>query len=308
MVRAVEIAVAQLAPTTETLWVSAFDTLWDGEVPPEARRRIFEILATTPAKTIITECHPNSVRPAAVAECVKQLEGHVFGLELGVETMDEFTRYASVNKPFSNELLERSVRCIRELGALPWANLIVGLPFLDTQEVVEGAAWSIGEALRLGFGRVVLFPNHVKEYTVAHLLAAANRYSPPDLWVMRDVIARVPADTMHNIYFAWLDPRPHPGAPRVVYEPDASSTVDLRHALECFNRSRDYVAIQKALALPWSRPRTTDKRLPLVDRLLSQYRWLSEDHGEAGWWARHGEEVRAEVELGYSSSYMASLT
>jgi radical SAM enzyme (TIGR01210 family) len=300
MVRAVELAAAELLPTTEVLWVSAFDSLHEREVPAEARRRIFEILATTPARTILTEAHPASVRPAALAECVELLQGRTLGVQLGVETMDEFVRYACVNKPFSNSTLERAVRTLHAAGATAWANLIVGIPFLSRHEVVSGTVKSIRDTAAFGFDQIVLFPNHVKEHTVAHIMATAGRYQPPDLWVMRDVLAGVPGDLNDRVYLAWLELKPHPGAPRTAFAQDRAATAKLRELLHKFNTGRDRDALRAAIELPDDRPATPDPSLNLVERLISEYQWLADQHWELGWWEKHAAEVKAELEAGYA--------
>lgn len=296
MVRAVEVALASLAPTTQTLWVSAFNTLQDREVPPDARRRIFELLATSPARTIITETHPASVRASVVAECVKALGDRKFGVELGVETMDEFVRYACVNKPFTNATLRRAVTIVHDAGAQAWANLIVGIPFLSRDEVIAGTADSIAAAVRMGFDHLVLFPNHVKEHTVAEILARGGRYSPPDLWTMRDVLAATPQELLDRVHLAWLDLKPHPGAPTVQFEPDPTVTVRLHRLLERFNLLRDTEALQEAMSLPSPVP-PGEKSIDgdLFERLIADYQWLAQTHGEAGWWDKFGTEVTAEL-------------
>lgn len=296
MVRAVQVAIDALAPTTTTVWVSAFDTLQEKEVPADARRRIFRLLATTQASTIITEAHPASVRPATVAECVELLDGRTLGIELGVETMDEFIRYACVNKPFTNVTLERAVTSIHEGGAQAWANLIVGLPFLDEKEVVDISAWSAEKAMELGFEQVVLFPNHTKENTIANLLAQAGRYSPPDLWTMRDVLAGIPDNLIERVHLAWMDLKPHPGAAKVEYEPDPAATEQLRALLQSFNLERDRTALAEALALRAPTRPAPSAGKSLVQRLASHYQWLADTRKGPDWWATNGAVVVAELE------------
>ncbi len=306
MVRAVEIALAELAPSTETLWVSAFDTLQEREVPAAARRRIFQLLSQVPARTIVTETHPASVRADSLAECVAALDGRQLGIQLGVETMDEFIRYTCVNKPFSNNQLSRAVRTIHEQGAHAWCNLIVGIPFLSRSEVVQGTVESICAAASMGFDNVVLFPNHVKEHTIAFLLAEDGRYSPPDLWDMRDVLAGVPAEVIDRVHLAWLDLKPHPGAANVVHEPSQVALERLRGLLDAFNLHRDRAALEEALALPGPARPADDGDIPdLVTRLASHYQWLADNHGEPGWWQANGDAVQDELQAGYRESSSA---
>jgi radical SAM enzyme (TIGR01210 family) len=302
MVRAVELALDGIAPSTETLWVSAFDTLQHREVPTEVRRRIFALLGSSPAKTILTETHPASIREEVVVECVELLNGRTLALQLGVETMDEFVRFACVNKPFTNVRLARAVEEIRASGAEAWANLIVGIPFLGRAEVVEGTARSVAQALDLGFEAVVLFPNHVKEHTVAHTLATAGRYQPPDLWVIRDVLRETHPELLPRVHLAWLDLKPHPGAPDVVNAPDQSATQRLRGYLDEFNMGRDIGALDTAFLLERPSLARAERPRNLTERLVTEYGWLASTYGEAGWWADNADGVRAELAAAVTDS------
>jgi len=311
MVRAVEVALSNLAPTTETLWISAFDTLQQKEVPAEARRRIFGLLSEVPAGTIITETHPASVRADTVAECVRLLDGRQLGVQLGVETMDEFLRYACVNKPFSNRQLSTAVRTLHDNGAEAWANLILGVPFLTTPEAVRNTTASVRAAAAFDFDNIVLFPNHVKEHTIAFLLAEAERYSPPDLWSMRDVLAGVPDDVLDKVHLAWVELKPHPGAAVVVHEPSRAATERLRDRLERFNLHRDRSALVEALAIPAPEDHidgTGPDGDDLVCRLLGQYEWLADHHGTPDWWQRNAAQVRAELEAGRAESTLVKVS
>lgn len=306
MVRAVELAAGAALPTTEVMWVSAFDTMHEREVPAEVRRQIFRILSTTPAHTILTEAHPLSVRPVAIAECVDLLRGKEFGVQLGVETMDEFVRYACVNKPFSNSALERAVHILHDSGATAWANLIVGIPFLSRHEVVWGTTKSISDAADLGFDRIVLFPNHVKEHTIAYLMAMAGRYRPPDLWVIRDVLAATPTALADRTYLAWLELKQHPGAPQTAFEPDRVASAALRELLHRFNTDRSRDALRAAIDLPGQYPAEREPGVPLVERIISDYEWLASHHGELDWWEENSAQVRDELEVGYACGLPAT--
>lgn len=306
MVHAVEVALEHLLPTTETLWISAFDTLQQREVPASARRRIFSLLSDVPAATIITETHPASVRASTVAECVELLGERRFGVQLGVETMDEFLRYSCVNKPFSNRQLGRAVRTLHDNGAEAWGNLIVGLPFLNGVEVVQTSARSVRAALQFGFDNVVLFPNHVKEHTIAYLLAEADRYTPPNLWSVRDVLAQVPRELIDRVHLAWMELKPHPGAAAVHHEPTRLATERLRELLEAFNLHRDRAALTAACTLHSPHPVPLSNDGDLVDRLLTQYEWLSENYGKHGWWQENRMHIKVELDSG-RREYLTSL-
>ena len=118
---------------------------------------------------------------------------------------------------------------------------------LTRNEVIRGTIDSIQRAFDLGFDEIILFPNHVKEYTLTHWLAQSGRYVAPDLWYLRDVLAGVPRETLCHIHLAWLDLKPHPGAAKVDFRPAQAER--LRSILDRFNADQDPSILEKAFEL-----------------------------------------------------------
>lgn len=296
-------ALRQLEPTTELVWISAFNTLFEREVPATVRRQIFEALARTNAKAVVTETHPASVRTDVIRECVDILDGRTFGVELGVETTDEFVRYACLNKPFSNELLKRAIDDVHEGGAVVYTNLLAGLPFLSEEEVIYDISKSIENAIAMGCQHTVLFPNHVKDHTVTSLLAQAGYYSPPDLWTLQAIIRNTPSALWPQVNFGWIDLKDHPGAARVTHEPDRSQAESLHRLITAFNNDRDIDSLCAAIELTPPRTVGCPAETPLPDRILDGYRWLA-DKCLPGWWDKFGVVTEKEVRDSYQLSVL----
>ena len=289
-----------MAPTTETVWVSAFNTLYEREVPPTARRPIFEVLASTGATRVITETHPATVRASIISEVATILKGATLGVQFGVETMDQFVRYACMNKPFNNAVLGRAVRTIHDAGAEVYANLLVGIPFLSERDVIDDIAWSVQSCLEIGCDYVVLFPNYVKDHTLAELLLAGGRYAPPDVWTLRDVLGSVPRVLWPALHIGWLDVKDHPGAARVLNERDVATSAELTALLRQFDHGRDLAALDRALSLHSPREEVSqDTDTPLPDRVLDHYEWLANHHMPPLWWNRYGDAVSSEIRTAF---------
>jgi radical SAM enzyme (TIGR01210 family) len=301
MYSAVASALRELEPTTETVWVSAFNTLFDKEVPASARREIFGAIARTGVTTVVTETHPASVRKDVVREVTGLLDGRTFAVELGVETTDEFVRYACLNKPFGNELLKRAIDEIHEGGAIVHANILAGIPFLSEEEVIRDISRSVENAFAMGSQHAVLFPNHVKDHTVASLLAHAGRYEPPDLWTLQAIVQNVPRPLWAHMHFGWLDLKDHPGAARVTHQPDRTQSERLYRLLTAFSNDHDIGALATAVQLTPPRAVAEPAETPLPDRIVDGYRWLAGNY-LPGWWDKFGTVTENEVRESYKLS------
>jgi radical SAM enzyme (TIGR01210 family) len=306
MYAAVESALGRLAPTTEMIWISAFNTLFEREVPAPTRKKIFTALARTQVKVVVTETHPASVRKEIIRECVEILDGRTFGVELGVETADEFARYACLNKPFSNKILKRAIDNVHAGGGVVYSNLLVGLPFLSEEEVIFDIARSVEDAVAMGALNVVLFPNHVKDHTVASLLAQAGRYDPPDLWTLQAIVQKVPQRLWPQVHFGWLDLKEHPGAARVTHEPDRANAESLHALLVEFNEKRDISALGKAVNITPDRAVGVPAEMALPDRILEGYRWLALKK-LPGWWEEFGAVAEEEIRSSFSDSVLSKM-
>jgi uncharacterized Fe-S cluster-containing MiaB family protein len=234
------------------------------------------------------------VRADTLEACVELLDGKQLGLQLGIETMDELIRRACVNKPFGNRVVERALRTAQRTGVETWANLIIGIPFLEPHEVITSTTASVHAAFELGFDHVVLFPNHVKEHTVADVLWRGGRYSPPDAWTVRDVLATLGNIDFDRVHLAWLELKDHPGAPAVHGKPDPEASRILSGLLAAFNVNNSPLALAQAISLARPGSVAAPSGVPLIERIEGNLAWLAKGWDPL-WWDLHRSDVHREL-------------
>lgn len=310
MYQAVDEALTALGPRLQEVWVSAYNSLDTREVPRSVRERIFQRVASSPASLVITETHPASVQRDVIAECVEILEGKTFAIQLGVETMDEFVRIFCLNKPYFNSLLHRAIVTIHDAGAQVYANILVGTPFLAPREAILDAAASVRMAIRAGADRVILFPNYVKEHTVAEVLASGGHYKPVGLWGIKEVVAATQPFDWPRLGFAWIDLKDHPGAPAVLSGDGAKRDRQLHDLLYRFNSSYDPTLLQEVVALdsPQSGNLKSQPDEPLPSRLARIYEWLTTNCVSAELWAQNSSAVLQEMEAAWSECHLSQMS
>lgn len=298
-IEAVERGLAQLSKPPEVLWVGAFNMFDDREVPREVRRAIFELLAQSGADTIITETHSCTISYTAVRECVEILDNQTFGIEVGIESMNDFVRRWCINKDISKSQIVAAVRDVHKAGGVFYANLLLGAPFLSELEAIEDVITSIRECDALGIDYFVIFPNHVKAHTVVQWLYDHDEYTPPSLWALVEVLRRIDGDTdlLPRLLHAWIAPVDHPGAVDGV-APEAGS-----ETAQVITHLTNYQANQSRESLGWLFDHRSHERdqwqadlfngqkEPLVERLEKIFPKVGRAVLGNAWWELHGERV-----------------
>ncbi len=184
--------------------------------------------------------------------------------------------------------------------------MCLGAAFLTPVEAIEDATRSVKWALGHGADLAVVFPMHVKPHTLLRWLHDRGLYSPPSLWSLIEVLARIEPELLPRATISWHRNNNGPAAGSVVSpttcercrervlamldrfreEPSVATLADLRsQECKCKERWREDI-----LRLP---------EVTLPERVCLQYDWLARDFGLSEWWAAHGEGIRADV-LDYS--------
>ncbi len=296
MVGAVALALASFERLPSTLWVSSFDVLDPRDVPVEVRRKIYRLLSRTPAQTIISESHPARVRFADVKECVDLLEGKTFGLELGIETMDDFVRNWCLHKNFLTRHVRRAIDSTRAAGAEVYANLFVGAPFLTTAEWIDDAVDSTQAVLDAGADSVVLLPCHVKRGTLCDWLYQRGLYRPPSLWTVVEILMRVEPRYWPRIKLSWIMTKEHPGHPQLISPFDEHETSgSLLDALSKFDQSADGTVFQPLLISPeyirWSAEMNSPMPDTIPDRIAKYLPVIGKNIMGDEWWNSNEKSI-----------------
>jgi archaeosine synthase beta-subunit len=297
MVEAVRLAIDALSvDMPQTLCVTAFNVLDEREVPASTRREIFSLLGKSQAKQIIIETHINSIRESVVSDCVEILDGRLFGLEIGIESMSDFIRRCCINKNISSAKIREVIETCHKYGATVHGNFLLGAPFLSPTESIEDASLSIIAADEMGMDEFVLFPIHVKPYTVVDCLYQNNLYKPPSLWQIVDVLYKLDSSLRGSVYYAWVTPKEHPGAQKNVVpavndaEPELVIEKLLSYAEDHNPSTLEWLVDRNQRSLD-ARGHFQEKQMELPERIIQGYEVVGRSVLSDVWWKDHGAEV-----------------
>jgi radical SAM enzyme (TIGR01210 family) len=175
-------------------------------------------------------------------------------IEIGLESSDPWILRNCVNKSMSLEDYVRAIGIASSHGVRTNANVLLGHAFLTESEAIDDAVASIAWALDQGTDRCVLFPTHVKPWTLIQWLWENGMYEPPSLWSLVEVLRRLDPEQAKNVFISWY--RPQYDEEHIRHGKRSSrfpttcpdcrdSVLDL---LDEYRRSRDYVVIENLIS------------------------------------------------------------
>lgn len=303
----VQQALAEVGVSPYELLISPSGSMLDErEVPIEARKQIFDIACKQPCKLFLFETRPETVTNEALVGYHNAFAGTGIkvGVEVGLESANQWVLTYCVNKQLSLHDFENAVRLIKRNGMLSYANISLGTAFLTEQEAIQDAVNSIYWALDKGVDKIVLFPLHVKTYTVLHWLWRNGLHAPTSLWALPEVLKRLGPDTASKVELAWYKPLPSTDAPSYPTPQTCEDChADVVQLLDSYKRTMDYryVALLDEVDCPchdaWRERLAISPRPSLANRVFSAYESMVKDVLGETWWEEQGRAFVAGARL-----------
>lgn len=272
------------------------------EVPVGARRRIFSLISDFPAPQFVFETRPETVTPNAVKEFGESVLGKRLGVEMGLESSNAWVQRFCINKGSHPNQFIRAAEILFEHGVDVYANVSLGTAFLSSSEAINDAVNSIRWAFDNGADIAVLFPLHVKPYTLLAWLYERDLYHPPSLWSLVEALRQLGTDFMDRTEISWY---------RSYYDDDskivASPTTchlcrkDVLKLLDEYRDSRSPSAVEQLYAIQCECKDTWRKELgkrpttSLPERVLAVYKKLARQFLSADWWNLHGHALQRDL-------------
>lgn len=290
-IAAVRAGLAELPDPIEELMISPSGSLLDpAEVNRTVRQEVYALAACRQVGRFLLESRSEFVTDETMAELrSSQPPERAVAIEIGLESSDPWKLRYCVNKGHGPEDFVRAVEVARRHGVEVYANVSLGTAFLSPIEALEDAYDSTLWALGHGARHVVLFPLHVKPFTLLDKLSQAGRYSTVSLWSLVEILHRLDPALLPCVEIAWYRsyydtnakirtspstcPHCHTRVVAMLDNYRAEQTrvvVDALMELECECRG----AWRASLARPEE---------PLVSRVESEYQALAASTGLSEW-------------------------
>lgn len=290
------------SPLDELLVSPSGNMLDPAEVPLDARRRIYGLVAAFQAPKICIETRAETVTPETVDELATALPSKQVAVEMGLESSSAWILRFCMNKVSEPSTFTAASDLLRSIGMRVYANLSLGPAFLTAGEAIEDAYESVSWALEHGADTALVFPMHVKPHTLLSWLRQRDSYRPPSLWSLIEVLARIEPRLLPRVNISWYRSNDADGS-QVSASPTTCprcrsrilTLLDGFREQPCASTVVDLASEECGCKDAWRREIATVPDMALPARVLRHYEALARGFGLSEWWAAHHEEVRDSV-------------
>ncbi len=217
----------------------------DQEITPAVRAHVFGRLGRTRVRRVLVESRPEFVGREKLAAARELLPSQELEVGIGLESASDHVRDHLVHKGFGRAEFEQAVEALGVAGVRLLSYVLLKPLGLSEREAIEDAVASaryvFEVARRSGvLARVALEPVFVAPGTELEKAFLAERYTPPGLWSVVEVVRRVHplGEVIVGLSDEGLEARRKPaGCERC--------TAPLRAALADYNRTRDLGALER---------------------------------------------------------------
>lgn len=282
MQQAVARALAELPVEPAELMVSPSGGMLDErEVPRLARTAIFQEMSRSKSELLMIETRAETATAARLQEFRDAFPDRALAIEFGLESSSPWISEFCVNKGAEPERFVTAAAAARARKIAVYANVCVGTAFLSEREAVEDAVQTARWAWANGASRVVLFPLHVKRFTLLHELHQAGRYAQTSLWTLVECLHRLGPGNSHRLEIAWY---------KTYYTQESKATFPPTTCAQCvsqvveqldrYRQTLDFAVVEELAAFPcpcreqWQRGLCADEPLPLSARVGRAYEFL----------------------------------
>lgn len=302
-VESVRLALAEWQPPAgSTLMISPSGSMFDdAEVPATTRDAIFALAAATDCACFGCETRVETIDERKLEDYCRILGHKQPFLELGVESANPFVLKYCLNKATDVSRYRPAVQSMERHGITAVANVSLGAPFLTPAQAIDDAVTTIRWAIAQGFAQIVLFPLHVKRWTLLEWMWRQGLYQPPSLWSVVEVLGLLTCEERQKVTVGWYDGDQEPETSRRLLLHSPTTCPDCRprvlDAIDRFAKMGDNSRLA-ALAGGECACRVSpaeDWPGTVPDRALTVYDGIGHDLiGDAAW-SLLAEQVRTEL-------------
>jgi radical SAM enzyme (TIGR01210 family) len=271
------------------------------EVSQTAKKSIYNLLNMYPFEYLGLETRSESVTESELVLLKNTIKNKKIGIEIGLESSDPWIREFCINKGNTLDDFVVAANLIRKYDFECLANVSLGNAFLTFDETLKDTVQSAKWALQNGADTVVLFPVHVKPYTLLEWLYKNGYYNPPTLWQFIEALYSIGSEMIGHIDISWYRSG-YTDTKKILSSPD--SCVSCRNIiydiLDQFRIKRDFYIVEKMMELNCQCKNTLvvddSNMTDLKERVVSIYNEIAYDFGLSDWYDKRIDEIKKRMD------------
>jgi radical SAM enzyme (TIGR01210 family) len=305
---AVAAALNELEEPANELMISPSGGMWDpGEVPTEALAPIYALAAAARPRRFFVETRAETVSVERIAQMRAALPGVELAVEVGLESAFDPVLAYCVNKGSNANAFIQAVDIVRSQGAAMYANVSLGTAFLDRPTAVHDAVNTVCWALDHGADNAVLFPLHIKPFTLLEFLSTRGRYQQVTLWDLVETLDTLGPDRARRVEIAWYKSY-YDTAKKVTTSPSGCARCHerLMTDLDRYRATLDFAIIadlQGSRCVCAAASAVEGEPIAgaqIAANVVDQYAWLSEALGLQSMWQRWRPRLEPAIQRAFA--------
>jgi len=161
------------------------------EIPEEAQLKICRMVEKDPSiKKLFIESRVEFIDEQKIKSLKKELKNKTLIIGIGLESQDDKIRNTFIRKGLNKKDYEEKIKLLKENGVKIISYVFLKPIYLSEKEAIEEAIKTIDYAFKAGTDEVALEIAFIQEGTVMEKLFRENKYKPPWLWSVIEVIKK----------------------------------------------------------------------------------------------------------------------
>ncbi|MBN1618751.1 hypothetical protein JW887_05435 [Candidatus Dojkabacteria bacterium] len=318
IVNAVHKGLSAINVKVKRLLVSPSGSMLDPqEVPPNARRRIYSLIRDFPSLEFAFETRPETITNEVVKEVIESIPGKRLSIQMGLESSNAWIQRFCINKGSHPNQFTNAAQILTAYGVKVYANISIGTAFLNPQEAINDAVRSVQWAISNGVDVCMLFPLHVKSYTLLFWLYQNGFYHPPSLWSLVEVLRLLDPKLLSGTKIAWYRNYYENMIPKLEINEDSDVIASPTTCPKCQERVLELLdeycyrgdlrviddldTMQCECKDVWKQKIGEVSMYSLPERVLRIYKELASLFLPDDWWSHYGSVLEEELFNTYSA-------
>jgi len=181
----------------------------NNEIPFDVQLKICKKVNQHPSiKKLFIESRVEFITDQKIKALKNKLRNKTLIIGIGLEAQDDKIRNAIIRKGLNKKDYERAIKLLKENGVRTLTYVFLKPIYLTEKEGIEEAIKTIEYAFKVGTDEVALEIAFIQEGTLMSKLFEKNKYKPPWLWSIIEVIKKT--YNLGPIYIGGFEDEPPP--------------------------------------------------------------------------------------------------